>query len=173
MITIDNIHEGSHVNTIICSGPIAMASIFCRPIHILFEIIWTKKWICFSYILHLLSFSYNLYSPNTCKAIHKWSSYSSSNFEKISVSSRNTRINLSKYLLKMLFMKNKNIASAFIPVSNTNYKFIMTIPCSKDCFMNGVFINYDLITSLLIWSNKTFVESNKYLFLTVILFSCL
>jgi len=73
----------------------------------------------------------------------------------------------------MLFMKHTNIVSAFIPDNNTTYKFIMIITCSKDSFLNGVFINYELMISLLIWSNKTLVESNKYLFLTVVLFSCL
>ena len=63
------------------------------------------------------------------------------------MSSRKTRTNLSKYLLKTLFIRHINVAGAFVRPNGNHYKLIMPIPCPEGCLMN-VFIldSYLMVT---------------------------
>ena len=63
------------------------------------------------------------------------------------MSSRKTRTKLSKYLLKTLFMRYMNVAGAFVRPNGSDYKLIVSIPCSEGCLMNIlIFDSYLMVT---------------------------
>ena len=65
------------------------------------------------------------------------------------MSSINTKTNLSRYLLNMLFIINIKFVGTLVNLNGSDYKLVVPVPCPKGGFVNILIVNlYLMVPSL-------------------------